>query len=55
MTKFRCANCNKTYENIMGALICPCIKKVKWGNKIGRGRNQYEKFMNIIKGRLTLT
>jgi len=35
----------------MGAIDCPCQKKVKWNNTIGRGRNDYEKWIRVnIKG-----
>ena len=26
----RCRNCNRKLKSILGAIYCPCIKKIEW-------------------------
>ena len=34
--KFKCRDCNKDYEDILGAIACPCENKANWKNPNNR-------------------
>ncbi len=40
MAKFHCRNCKEEYPDILGAISCSCIKKVKWNNPTARGSEE---------------
>ncbi len=44
-TKFKCRNCNKEYQDLLGAIGCPCKDKIEWNKPSGK-LTPMEKYLN---------